>query len=108
MRKLLILLALGAVVAGIGTSFALARGSSVAVTDNAFSKGTVTIHKGGSVTWRWSGTGNRHNITAIKGGKFHSKTQRSGSYTHKFRKRGTYTIICSIHSRVMRMKVRVL
>jgi plastocyanin len=107
MRKLLILLALGAILAAVGASFAFAA-SSVSVQDNSFSKGTVTIKKGGSVTWRWSGTSNRHNVTAIKGGSFHSKTQKKGSYTHSFNKRGTYTIICTVHSRVMRMKVKVL
>jgi plastocyanin len=107
MRKLLILLALGTVLAGIGASFAFAA-SSVKIHDNSFSKGTVTIHKGQSVTWTWSGTHNRHNVTAIKGGSFHSKTQKKGSYSHKFGKRGTYTIICTVHSAVMRMKVKVL
>ena len=107
MRKMLILLALGAVLAGVGASFAFAA-SSVGVRDNSFSKGTVTIKKGGSVTWRWSGTRNRHNVTAIKGGSFHSKTMKKGSYTHKFTRRGTYTIICTIHASVMRMKVKVL
>jgi plastocyanin len=107
MRRLLILLALGAVLAGTGASFALAA-SSVSVRDNSFSKGTVKIKKGGSVTWRWGGTSNRHNVTAIKGGSFHSKTQKRGSYTHKFTRRGTYTIICTLHSAVMRMKVKVL
>ena len=107
MRRLLILLALGAVLAGVGASFAFAA-SSVSVRDNSFSKGTVSIKKGGSVTWKWSGTSNRHNVTAIKGGSFHSKTQKKGSYTHKFTRRGTYTIICTLHSSVMRMKVKVL
>jgi plastocyanin len=107
MRRLLILLALGAVLAGVGASFAFAA-SSVSIHDNSFSKGTVTIHKGGSVTWKWSGTRNRHNVTAIKGGSFHSKTQKKGSYTHAFTRRGTYTIICTVHSSVMRMKVKVL
>jgi plastocyanin len=107
MRKLLILLALGAVLAGVGASFALAA-SSVSIHDNSFSKGTVTIKKGQSVTWKWSGTRNRHNVTAIKGGSFHSKTQKKGSYSHKFTRRGTYTLICTVHASVMRMKVKVL
>ena len=108
MRRLLIILALLSVVAAIGASLAFARSRSVTVRDNAFSARTLKIKKGDKVTWRWSGTANRHNVTAVKGGRFHSKTMKKGGYSHTFRKRGTYTIVCTIHLTVMRLKVKVL
>jgi plastocyanin len=108
MRKLLTLLAIASVIAGLGATLAIARSKSVTINDNSFSTGSVSIKKGGSVTWHWSGTHNRHNVTAIKGGSFHSRTQKKGSYSHTFTRKGTYTLICTIHSRVMRMTVKVL
>jgi plastocyanin len=107
MRKLVITLALVSLLAGIGAAVALARTKSVGMGDNYFFVGTVKIKKGSSVRWHWSGTENLHNVVAKKGVRFHSKTGHSGSFTYTFRKRGTFTIICTKHPSVMRMKVKV-
>jgi plastocyanin len=107
MRKLLALLAITAVLAGIGAAVALARTKSVGMGDNYFFSGTVTIKKGSSVHWHWSNTQNLHNVVSKKGVKFHSKTGHSGSFTYTFRKKGTFTIICTKHPSVMRMTVKV-
>jgi plastocyanin len=90
---------------------ALAASKSVEVDDNYFVKdsGTpkVTVKKGTTVTWRWEGS-NPHNVTVTKGPtKFHSKTISRGSYSKKLTKAGTYTIICTIHSPGMEMKLVV-
>ena len=107
-RRLAVILALIAVVACAGAALAYARTKSVGLGDNYFFAGTVTIKKGSSVHWHWSNTENLHNVVSKKGAKFHSKTGHSGSFTYTFRKKGTFTIICTKHPSVMRMKVRVV
>ena len=105
MQKLLALLTITAVLATAGLAFAKTK--SVGMGDNYFFNGTVTIKKGSSVHWHWSNTQNLHNVVSKKGVKFHSRTGHSGSFTYTFRKKGTFTIICTKHPSVMRMTVRV-
>jgi plastocyanin len=79
------------------------------VTDNAFSRSSLTIHKNDSVRWSWKSTDNLHNVTVDRGPtSFHSKT-RSGDYvySHKFRSTGTWRLICTRHADDMRITVRV-
>jgi len=105
MRKFLVLLTVTAVLAG--AAVALARTKSVGMGDNYFFNGTVTIKKGSSVRWHWANTQNLHNVVSKKGVTFHSKTGHSGSFSYTFRKKGTFTIICTKHPSVMRMTVKV-
>jgi plastocyanin len=105
-RKLLVVLALTALLTCAGV--ALAKTKSVGMGDNYFFNGTVTIKRGGAVHWHWANTQNLHNVVSRRGVRFHSKTGHSGSFTYTFRKKGTFTIICTKHSSVMRMKVRVI
>ena len=109
MRKLLLVLALVAAMAGVGAAIAIAKGKTktVQLGDNYFFVGTVKIHKGAKVRWQWS-TNHAHNITSKKGDKFKSKTGKSGSFTHTFKTKGTFTIICTKHPAQMRMKVKVV
>ena len=109
MRKSLALLA---VLALLGVLAATAFGSTrtVKVGDNWFvrpgSPVTVAIRKGSSVKWTWTGS-KPHNVTATRGPvMFHSRTQRRGTYTKRFTRRGLYTVVCTIHPG-MEMKVRV-
>jgi plastocyanin len=112
MRKLLPLVLLAALA---GTLFiaapALSKRKSVEVDDNYFvrkgSPPTVTVKRGDTVKWEWEGR-NPHNVTVRSGPvKFHSKTQRSGDYSKKMTRRGTYKIVCTIHLPNMRMTLRV-
>jgi plastocyanin len=106
MRKLLVILALVCTTAGgILAAQAFAATKKVTVKDNFFSTSKVTVHKGDKVTWRWSGTSNPHNITSK--GHFHSSTKTSGTYSKRFTKKGTFSVICTIHPSQMRMKVVV-
>jgi plastocyanin len=106
MRKLLVLLAVVSVtVAGILAAQAFASTKKITIKDNSFSTSKVTVKKGGKVTWRWSGTNNPHNVTSS--GHFHSKTMSSGSYSKTFKKKGTFSVICTVHPSQMRMKVVV-
>jgi plastocyanin len=108
MRKLLVLLTITAAL-GV-TGIALAKGTkSVGMGDNYFFNGTVTIKKGSAVHWHWSATENVHNVVSrAKGESFHSKTRHTGSLTHTFRHKGTFTIICTKHKSTMRMTVKVV
>jgi plastocyanin len=58
---------------------------------------TVTVSKGTRVRWVWTGD-NLHNVKAVRGpSRFGSDSMRSGSYVKRMRRRGTYTIICTVH-----------
>ena len=64
----------------------------------------LTIKKGDTVRWSWKGRV-PHNVT---GPGFHSKTTNSLTYSHKFAKAGTYTVVCTIHKALgQRMKITV-
>jgi len=105
-KKLLVLLAVASLtIAGILAAQAFAATKKVTIKDNFFSTSKVTIKKGQSVTWRWSGTTNDHNVTSS--GHFHSATKSKGTYTKRFTRKGTYSILCTVHPFQMKMKVVV-
>jgi len=100
-------LALPAAVA-VAAAFAIpAFGATVVkVDDDVFRPASLTVKKGTSVRWKWVGD-DPHNVVVTKGPvKFRSSNKDSGTYTRKMRKRGTYTIVCTIHDG-MDMKLRV-
>ena len=110
MRKLLVALLIAAASAVLATQ-ALAATRSVKVGDDYFvrkgSVSTVTVKKGTTVTWRWTGK-DMHNIAVTKGpAKFRSSYKSSGTFSKRLTRPGTYTIVCSIHQPDMRMKLRV-
>jgi plastocyanin len=110
-RKLLLALAAATLAAGALAAPSLSAGKSVEIGDNYFVRdaghATVTIKKGQTLTWKWTGM-HPHNVTVTKGPqKFASKTQNRGTFSHKFTKAGTYSIICTIHAPGMTMKVKV-
>ena len=86
---------------------ALAGTAHVKVGDNFFKAKHITIGKGSSVVWKWTGKV-FHNVTKTGGpGKnFHSSTKGSGTYKHKFTKKGTYKIVCTLHPG-MEMTIKV-
>jgi plastocyanin len=101
-RKLLVLVVL--VLAGILMAIFSASAPSatrVRVGDNYFHRPsgvpTVTVSKGTRVRWVWTGE-NLHNVKAVSGpSRFGSDSMTSGSYVKRMRRRGTYTIICTVH-----------
>ena len=67
------------------------------VDDNVFKPSSLTVKKNDTVRFRWVGKA-PHNVVVTKGPvKFRSSIQRSGSYSKKITRRGTYTIVCTIH-----------
>jgi plastocyanin len=68
--------------------------TTVTLKDISFRKSTVKIAKGASVKWVWKDGDTPHNVTfAAK----HSKTQKSGSYSLRFARAGTFKYHCTIH-----------
>jgi plastocyanin len=115
MRKaILTLLALAALVAaslalaaaGGAVTGRAARSKTVRLTaNNTFKPKSIRIGRGTTVKWVWRG--GFHNVT---GRRFHSRTTArvGATYRHKFRRRGTFRIVCTIHQTIgMKMTVRV-
>lgn len=117
-RKLLILTVAGAVgglltwlPAGSASEAVRGAATTVKVGNNFFSPTGKTIGRGGTVRWVWSG-GRPHNVVGrTSGGRviFRSRRTARRGYTfrHRFRSRGRYRVICTIHPARMRMTVRV-
>jgi plastocyanin len=108
MRKLLILIPL---VLLVGAAPAAAKTRNVKIGDDFFVRNgsvpTVSVKKGTTVKWNWTGH-DSHNVVVSKGpAHFQSSLKTRGSFKRKLKKKGTYTIICSIHAPDMRMKLRV-
>jgi plastocyanin len=100
MRKLLVLaIATCALAALTATAFAATK--SVKVGDDYYVRPSgvpkVTVSKGTTVKWSFTGD-SLHTVTVSKGpAKFKSGPKSSGTYKKKMKKRGTYTIYCTIH-----------
>lgn len=92
MRKLPVaLLAAAALVAALVVP---AQGaSSISVKDNFFSPKSKSVKKGSTVKWSWAGRA-PHNVTFRS---THSKTQTKGSFSLKFKNKGTFGYRCTIH-----------
>jgi plastocyanin len=109
MRKLLILpiLLVAVLLVGVGPAAAKTRG--IKIGDDYFvrasSVATITVKKGTTAKWRWTGN-DFHNVVASGPARFQSTVKKSGTYKHKMNKKGTYTIVCTIHAG-MRMKLKV-
>lgn len=59
---------------------------------------SVTIRRGGSVTWRFADPEVSHNVTSHGKPRFRSSpTKLTGRYTVTFRRAGTYRYVCTIH-----------
>jgi plastocyanin len=68
---------------------------------------TVTVARGTTVRWNWRGR-RQHNVVVKRGpASFQSALKRSGSYSRKMRRAGSYRIVCSIHQPDMAMTLRV-
>jgi plastocyanin len=106
MRKLTLSLV---VVAAVFVPVVHAAPTKVLVKDNFFKPKEVTITKGSKVTWRWKGS-QQHNVALKKPGRSNvarrSALKTSGKFTHKFRRVGTWKVLCEVHSK-MKMKVVV-
>jgi plastocyanin len=107
--KRLISLALAIAACAALPAPALARPTPVKVKigDNFFKADHVTVRRGTTVRWRWVGR-LMHNVTVTEGPqRFHSATQSTGTFRQKLRRRGRYTLVCTIHPGMdMTLRVR--
>ena len=102
MRKLI---ALGAVIALVAALVAAQAFAASNVSWKVGTNKTVKIRKGGTVKWIWA-DGQPHNV---KGPGFKSKvvSGKGKSYSHRFRSKGTFKIICQVHPTTMKTTVKV-
>lgn len=103
MRKLTVLLAVVATVAAVFAVQALAATKTVKW--KVGTKTTVRIAKGGTVKWVWS-DGQLHDVKG-RGFRSHVLSGKGKSYSHRFTRRGSFTIICEIHPTSMKTVVKV-
>jgi plastocyanin len=106
MRRITLAVAITAILVPL----AHAATTEVKVKDNFFKPDRVEIKKGDKVLWRWKGS-DLHNVAGKKPGSnniaFRSELKTDGKYSHRFRKVGTWRLLCENHPRKMRMKVIV-
>ncbi|HEX6228376.1 MAG TPA: plastocyanin/azurin family copper-binding protein [Solirubrobacterales bacterium] len=114
MRKLtiptLLVIAALAALTTLGGSAGAAPKTTVKLGDNFFSPSTKTVRRGTKVRFRWVGR-NPHNVTKARGpgGRFASRTTRARgvNFAKKFKKAGTYSLVCTIHpGMAMTLRVR--
>lgn len=70
------------------------RSASVTLKDISFKKATVRIARGGRVTWTWKDGPAPHNVTFARR---HSATKKTGTYTMRFPRAGTFRYHCTLH-----------
>ena len=108
MRRVLAVTAVLAVGAGAAAIPSLgASTKTVLVKDDFFKPSSLTISKGTKVEWLWRGK-SLHNIAVANGpSTFRASTRRKGHFEHTFKRRGKWTIVCTIHAPDMCMVIRV-
>jgi plastocyanin len=96
-RRIVTLVALFAVATALLASAALGVTKSVGVKKSGskwhFTPSSLTIKKSDTVKWSWSGK-TPHNVS---GKGFTSKTATKLTFKHRFTKKGTFRVICTIH-----------
>jgi plastocyanin len=99
-----------AVAAGIATlavavPFAEGANKTVVVDNFRYSPSTVSVKRGDTVTWRFRRDAAPHNVRGSGGIRSRSRIT-TGTYRKRFRRRGTFRYICSLHPN-MKGTVRV-
>lgn len=109
MKKLVVSFVAVAALAAMLAVPALASTYSVKIGDDYFVRkggATVTVKAGTTVRWVWTGR-NPHDVTASGPASFRSgSAKKSGTYSRKMTKKGTYHILCTVHTG-MKMTLRV-
>ena len=73
------------------------RAATVVASDFAFTASTVTIARGGRVTWRFAGQVG-HNVHISKGSlHWYSPIKTTGQVSRVFKQAGRYPYVCTIH-----------
>jgi plastocyanin len=75
-----------------------AKTRTVGVVSDFFDPERLTIHVGDKVKYVWKGGFAGHDVNVEAGPeRFHSPTQYAGTWSHVFRKAGTYRLYCTQH-----------
>jgi plastocyanin len=107
MKKSVAAVAAVAVAAGALAVPAFAATKTVELKDNKFVANRITVAKGTTVKWVWKGKA-PHNVKVTKGpARFASTTQVKGTFSKKLTKKGTYSLVCTIHAPAMKMTITV-
>lgn len=108
MNKLLVLFVSVALIGAIASTAFASTTKTVAIKDNFYSPKALTVKQNDKVKWVWRGS-NRHDVRVSRGPvKFHSAIKSSGTpYVRRMKKRGTYSIYCSVHKSTMKMTLKV-
>jgi len=95
-----------ALIAAAAVPAGAARTKRVTVEDIDFSPQTVKIRRGDRVRWTWKDAPTPHNVRSRGSRRFKgSGTKTEGTHTVRFRRRGTYRYVCTIH---LNMEGRVI
>lgn len=64
-----------------------------------FGPAAISVSKGTTITWKWTGKGGSHTVTAQSGGDFDSGLHEEQGYTfeHSFDEKGIYKYYCTPH-----------
>ena len=85
----------------------VARVRQTAVSDFSFRNQRVELSAGSVFRWRFLGT-ERHDVTLANGPEgLASASVRTGSFSFRFRRKGTYNLYCSLHPTLMTQRVIV-
>lgn len=83
-----------------------ARTETIVLRDIEYSRTTVRIRRGDSVLWRWRDGTTPHDVTSTGRPRFRSSsTKARGAWRIRFRRRGTYRYLCTIH---LNMRARIV
>jgi plastocyanin len=72
-----------------------ADATEVQARDVQFQPQAIQVKPGTTVTWSFEDGAVRHDV---KGDGFSSPTMKSGTFTHRFDKAGTYEFHCTLHA----------
>ena len=83
--------------------------TTVKVQDNKFSPGALQIPVGATVTWDWTGSGNRHAVKGTFDGQQVESPVLSGTgvYLFAFQKAGVFEYECGIHGAAMKGTITI-
>lgn len=85
----------------------VARVRQTTVSDFSFRNQRVELSAGTIFRWRFLGT-ERHDVTLANGPQgLASASMRQGSFSFRFRRKGTYNLYCSLHPTLMTQRVVV-
>jgi plastocyanin len=97
-RHAALALAVTALAAVVPPGAPAATTKQVVLEDIEFTPATVTIRRGDRVRWAWRDPRTPHNVISRGRLRFRSSAiKETGTYVVRFRRRGTYRYVCTIH-----------